>query len=309
MAKNCFVLTFFKNLFVFYHEFILFLQEVKAKLKGRKSQRMKSYYVKRKNGKERKGFMKKNTIMWQQTKLWRWKNMVFNRFIHEYKRKNHKTSIKKVNAFRFMIKRYIKKFISFKKFLINSLYCALSKIRDTHRKVDELAKSYHDSILYNTAIEQLYGGSRYHSANHEEYGFDPSSVEYVPLQDLLKTFKANSNCAIKVLQSQTSIVKTDLKDSDDDSEELRRKCKYQKGRFCSDECVLPINWGTHLHQSLANLTRTDLTTVENLANLHFEISNFDKCSYCKSINEKECALGNACRDKLRLLRKLFPHFA
>lgn len=189
------------------------------------------------------------------------------------------------------------------------MYCALSIVRDTHRKVNELAKTCDDSMQCNTATEQLYGGSRYHAANHEEYGFDCNSVEYIPFQDLLKAFKANATCAVKMLQSQTSIVKADLIDNNDDNEELKRKLKYQKGHFCTDECVLPFKWGTYLHQSLMNLTRTELTAVENLANLQSEILNFDNCSYCKSTNYKECALGNSCRDKLRLLRKLSPHFA
>lgn len=90
---------------------MLFLQEVKAKTKRKNNERMKNYYVQHRKDKERHGFMKQNSVIWEQTKLWRWKNMVVNRFVYEYKRKNYKISIKKVNSFRFLIKRYLEKFI------------------------------------------------------------------------------------------------------------------------------------------------------------------------------------------------------
>lgn len=126
---------------------MLSLQEAKAKLKRKNTERMKCYYLQHRKDKERHGFMKQNSMIWEQTKLWRWKNMVVNRFVYEYKRKKHKTGIKNVNSFRFLTKRYLEKFIFFKKNLIKSLYCALSKVRDTHRKVNELVKTYDDSML------------------------------------------------------------------------------------------------------------------------------------------------------------------
>lgn len=72
---------------------------------------------------------------------------------------------------------------------------------------------------------------------------------------------------------------------------------------------MPSNWGTFLHKDLEVLANEELKNTKKLKLLQREIVKFESCSSCIEGEYPECSLGSRCFDRIKLMRKLTPHYA
>lgn len=174
--------------------------------------------------------------------------MVICKFVSKYREGTSKVTGQQVNKFRLNVKVSLEKVLAAKPLMLRKLYSALSTLSKKYNVVDEIVKKIVDCNDYCVACEQAYAGKRYHVANHEEYGFDSSNIEYSKFNEILETFepadeKANDSEEKDTVENVDNNVVGSDSDSSvnecdnnvvNDEEEIKRKkraAKRGKARF------------------------------------------------------------------------------
>ena len=109
--------------------------------------------------------------------------------------------------------------------------------------------------------------------------------------NISKITKSISNLSVKdsTTINNTSTLNTSV------NETLVRKCDLN--------CRIPDNWGLLLHEALHKLNPN-----KNFHDLQKEIMDFEYCNKCFQENYPACDLKGKCKDYIKFLRVLAPHF-